>query len=462
MAASGKDHVSRRRTAAGISLVFASISGILSAAASHNPTLDVHDPFEVIAEVRRLESSPLWPGFDPAAIPFGLFDGERTYLVDFPGLPEGFVPVTGRPGILDRKGRHPSILGNTCVQIENVWLASSIPVRRSDFTGKEISLAESAAVIIHEKFHVFQAIRHSDWKPNDGVLLTYPLDTPESLDLRGREIEALRRAVLSFPPGDAAWARTAETLRLRRRAGLDDGLVRYEREVRRLEGLAEYVEYRAAGKSAAGEPFPPGFAPKAVRESAYPAGRWTAVLLDRFVPGWQEDIEAGRARYPEDILNEFLKDRTGEASFTDEESAACSDRARAAMAEKEAERKAVLKSLNEMSGSSIVIDARRLPLRFESFEPFSIDTVAPNILVHKQGFILRNGNGFIHLFGSPALTEMDSRGRVIRVLIPGLARRVRFRPGQRALVYRTEDLHLDLNPVRIRSQGNIRYNLELR
>lgn len=461
MAASGKDHSSRRRKAAGFSLIFASLSGVLSAAASRERISDIHDPFEVISEVRRLESRPLWPGFDSNAVPFGLFDGERTLLVDFPGRPKGFAPLEGRPDILVQKGRHPSIFGNTCVRIDGVWLASSIPVRRSEFTGHEISLTESAAVIIHEKFHVFQAVRHPDWKPNDGVLLSYPMDTAESLDLRGREIEALRRAVLSFPPGDADWARTAAAIRRKRRAALDEELVRYEREIRRLEGLAEYVEYRAADKAAAGNPLPPGFAPKAVRESGYSAGRWTAVLLDRFVPGWKDDIEAGLAAYPEDLLDGFLRAQTGRADFTAEESASYSGQARAALAEKEVERQRIFESLSKKGGSSIIIDARRRPLHFESFSPFAIEAIVPGVLVHTQGLLLQNENGIINLYGRPALTELDGSGRVIRLVIPGLPVRPRFRPWQRKLFYRTEDLQFDLKSIRIRSQGNIRYIIHL-
>ena len=415
-----------------------------------------------MAEVRRLECQPLWPGFDPKTIPLGLYDGEQTYLLDFPETPEGFVPVEGRPGVLAYHGRHPSIFGTTCVQIDGVWLASAIPVRRSEFTGHEISLTETAAVVIHEKFHVFQAVRHPDWRPNDGVLLSYPLDSEETLDRRSRELEALRRAVLSLAPGDIAWARMAAALRRERCADLDEPLVRYEREIRRLEGLAEYAEYKAAGKEAAGGPLPLGFAPKAIREQGYASGRWTAVLLDRFVPGWQEEVEAGTAAYPEDILDEFLRRQAGEAEFSADETAAWMDRVRTSLAEKDAERKRILRAMNRKDGISVVIDALRHPLRFESFEPFTIEAVAPRVLVHTQGFLLKSVNGQVHLFGAPALTETDARGRVIRILIPGVSRRIRFRPGQRALRFHTETLAVELKSVRIRSQGYYRYIVELR
>ncbi len=451
-----------RKIIAGAFLFLSAFAVISSAASIPLKKADLHDPFEIIAEVRRLEGLTLWPGFEPEKIPLGLFDGERTYLIDFPGMPEGFAPVTGRPDILSCIGRHPSIFGNTCVQINGLWMASLIPVRRSEFTGKKISLTETAAVVIHEKFHVFQAVRHPAWKPNDGVLLSYPQDTAEILDRRSREIESLRRAVLSLSPGDTAWAQTAAALRRERYAGLEEGLIRYEREIRRLEGLAEYVEYKAAGKPAAEEPLPLGFAPGAVRELGYTAGRWTAVLLDRFVPGWQADVENGTVAFPEDLLENYLRGRGGQAEFSEAELAQWREDVHASLAEKEAENKRLLESMNDKTGVSIVINALRRPLRFESFGPFSIEAVAPRVLIHRQGFALKNESGRISLFGTPALTESDARGRVIRILIPGVTRRIRYAPGLSRLRFFSEELSIDLKPVRIRSQGSARFIIELR
>jgi len=458
--------VSRGRKAMvfALSMVFflSVFSLFYSAAASPLKRVDVYDPFEVIDEVRRLESRSLWPGFEPKDIPLGIFDGERTYLVGFPKPPAGFVPVDGRPDVLIFDGQHPSMFGNTCVRLNGVWLASIIPVRRSEFTGRNISLTEAAAVVIHEKFHVFEAVRHPEWKPNDGVLLSYPLDTRDSLTQRNQELEALRLAVRYFAPGDIGWAKTAFFLRAQRTAGLNAALVQYEREIRRLEGLAEYVEYKAAGKPEAEGRLPLGFAPKAIREMGYAAGRWTAILLDRFDPGWEDEIEAGKIEFPEDRLEDILRGRNIYANFSDAQKAAWSIEVRTALAAKAAEQKKILEDMNSILGITVVINARRRPLHVEAFEPYFIEAAGPRLLFHKRRLSLRNENGEVHVFGPSVLTETDERGRVIKVVIPGLSKRIPSVRARMTLKYQSDGLALSLKSYRLRTRGAYGFLIDLR
>jgi len=448
--------------AAGFFLTIAALSLFLPKASFPAPKLDVYDPFEVMAEVRRLERSPLWPGFEPQGIPVGFYNGERTYLFDFPEIPMGFVPVEGRPGVLVYEGRHPAVFGNVRFQLDGVWIAASIPVRRSYYTGKDVTITEAAAVVLHEKFHVFQVIRHPDWRTYDDALLSYPLDSAETLEARSREVEALRRAVLSLDPGDIAWAKTAWALRNERFAKMGGDLIQYERESRRLEGLAEYVEYEASGKPAAEGPLPLGFAPKAIRDMGYTAGRWIAVLLDRFDPQWKEKVEAGFVAYPEDLLGEFLRGHSDQAKFTAEENAAWSSAVRTALAENAADRQRIVQNMKSKLGITVVIDARRRPLSIEAFEPFSVEAVEPGVILHNHWISLKNASGLIHVFDRPVLTETDDLGRVVRITIPGLSRRISLPPKRRNLRFLSDGLLVMMKSVRVIPRGFYGYTVELR
>jgi hypothetical protein len=433
----------------------------LTSPASTKRTADVefYDPFEVMAEVERLEALPLWPGFDPGAVPVGLFDGVRTYLFGFPKCPRGFRPVDGRPGVHVHDGAHPAVFGNVRSELEGIWMASAIPARRSQFTGRAISLAEAAGIVIHEKFHVFQALRHPEWKPNDAVLLVYPLDTEASLIDRFLEVEALRRAVLASSPEAAAWARKALALRRARLAGLGPERSGYEREIQRFEGLAEYVEYRAAGRPSAEGSVPIGFAPKAIRELGYLEGRWIADLLDRFDPGWKEDIEAGRIIYLEDRLGEVLPSGPA-AVFTPEERNRWTAEIRTALARKKAERRKMLEDMRRKLGITVVIEAKNRPLRFWRFDPFSLEAAGPRALVHSRWLSLKNDLGAVEAIGLPVLTETDENGRVVRLVISGLSRRPRLLPNGRCL-FSSDGFFVSLRSVRLYPRGFYSYIVKL-
>lgn len=454
----GPGRVLRRSRAAGFILTALALFATAGVRAGQ---LEFYDPFEIMAEVRRLEAQPLWPGFDPGAVPTGLFDGERTILFDFPKIPPGFKPMEGRAGVLVHEGPHPAVFGNTRVRFDDVWMAASIPVCRSEFTGLAISLTDIAGIVIHEKFHVFQAIHHPGWRPNDAVLLVYPPDTAKVLKARSLELEALRRAVLSFAPGAAAWAKTALALRRERQADLDDDLTLYERESQRFEGLAEYVEYKASGKPAAEDRLPIGFAPKAVREMGYLEGRWMADLLDRFDPGWQDGVEAGRIAYLEERLAEVLREGPRPAEFTADEEDLWTSDVRTAMARKYADRQRMLRQAGGKLGITLIIEARNRPLRFQVFDPFSLETLGPHELFHSQYMSLKNEQGVVAIVGMQVLTETDAGGRVVRLIVSGLSRRPYLRTNLKDLRFQWDGVYISLRSVRFRARGPYAYVLDL-
>lgn len=378
----------------------------------------------IMREVRRLESLPLWPGFAPAAVPAAVFDEDTTYLFDFPHPPKGFRVLKEGVNISVFQGRHPSVIGNRRILLDGVWVATSIPQMFSPDSGRSYSTTEMAGVILHEKFHVFQALRHPDWRPNDALLLTYPLDTPASLALRTMEMEALRRAVSAGRERDAAgWAGTALRFRRDRLALLPERYAVYEREVQLLEGTAEYVEFLTVGRG----PFDglpiSGFAPKAAREMGYRGGRWIAVLLDRLDPSWKERLEAGEFRYLEDRLEACLPRGREPITFSPEEQSRFWEDAAVELAAEEEERKSRLKEFYDKMGVCLDFIAAEKPLRLEMFDPLTTETVGDRRMIHSQWIVLRNDNGVLEVIDRPCLTEVNDLSQVVRFVVPGVSRR---------------------------------------
>jgi len=380
--------------------------------------------FELMDEVRRLESAPLWPGFEPAAIPVALFDGQNTYLFNFPDQPKGFLPIEGRDRVLLLKGQHPSVVGNRPIQIKGIWVATSIPQTFSPVTKKKYTSAEMAAVIIHEKFHVFQALRHPDWRPNDTALFDYPPDTEESMVLKKMEIEATKRAVLAERDEDAAgWARSALNIRRQRLAGLPDRHAVYERQLQRLEGLAEYIQYEAGGRGILDGPPISGIAPNAAREMGYLEGRWNANLLDRLDPGWKDRMEAGEFLYLEERLETVLRDGPNLRVFSFEELCGIWEDAAAVLRNKEKEREELAKDFYSRLGTYVEFIADENPLHLEMFDPFTIEAIEAGKMIHKQWLVLKNENGTAEVFNTLCLTEVNDRVQVIRLVIAGISKR---------------------------------------
>lgn len=418
--------------------------------------------FELMEEVRRLEASPLWPGFEPGGIPVALFDGLNTYLFDFPGEPKGFQPLAGRPGTLFLKGRHPNVVGNRLIQLDGTWVATSIPQTFSPITQARYTPAERAAVIIHEKFHVFQMVHHPDWRPNDAVLFDYPLDNEESLALKRMEIEATERAVTAEQDEDGAgWARLALDIRRQRLAALPERHVVYERELQRLEGLAEYIQYVAGSRGLVDGPPISGFAPKSAREMGYLLGRWNADLLDRFDGGWKGRLEAGEFRYLEERLETILRGGPPARAFSLDEVGRFREDAAIALRDKEKEREELVKGLYGPFGGHVEFVAEESPLRLETFDPFTLEAVGPRKMIHTTWLILKNDNGIIEVLNRPCLTEANDRGQIIRLVVSGLTKRRPLAQQTGQVVLIQDGITAVFKKVRVSERGN-RYFVFLR
>ena len=394
------------------------ICGIGTGIYSQVPVADV---FELMKRVDRIEENSLWPGFYPAKIPTAVFDGVNTYLFEHPSPPEGFLIQREREDVHVFKGQHPQVRGNSRMQINGIWTATSVLRSHSRLTGERYSLQNMAGIIVHEQYHVFQKHKHPEWSPNDGYLFNYPLDSQEMLALRAMEIEAFRRAAAAQNPKEVAgWAREALKWRDRRHRLLDDALARYEGELQRFEGLADYIECISGDKDLTQIGVEPGFAPGAIRHMGYILGRWMASILDRLKPNWKTNMESGQAEYLHEILKTTLNPSNPGYEFSDSEQESFFQKAK----EDVAKRKAIVQKLREefesQAGYRIEIESVSSPLRLLMFFADRTEALSKRELLHRSLLMLRNENGSVYVRDLKSITKNDGSTCVVKLTVAGI------------------------------------------
>ncbi len=386
-------------------------------------------PFAVVAELDRLASTELWPGFDPRATPLALFDGERTLLFRHPNPPQEFAPLAGHTGVYAYAGRHGAMRANTSTLLGEVRTATLLLA-----PGRARSAAEWAATAIHETFHVFQRERHPTWSANEAELFVYPLEDAELLQWRRLETEALRRALTAEESGAAAaWAKTALDFRRARFARLPEGSVSYERGTELNEGLARYVQDRAAGKlTEAGFPGQ-GFAADQVRARGYATGRALGVLLDGLDPEWRVKLEQGDKRALDQLLAAALGEReTDAAKFSPREREVARAQAGRDVDTLRQEKAGRREEFLARPGWKIVLTAAgQEPLWLQGFDPLNVHRVGEKEVLHTRFLKLGNSAGALEVLDGWSLTEGAGPhalfNGVRRLVVTGLAARPEVR-----------------------------------
>jgi hypothetical protein len=359
--------------------------------------------FAIDEAVREAAARPLWPGFDPATIPLAVFDGQKTFLFRHPSPPSEFRAVPNRPGTAVVEGRHPLVRANTSVTLGSVPTATLL----AD-APQGISARESAATAVHEAFHVFQAERHPKWGGNEVDLFTYPFDDPTLLQLSRLETEALRRALAASGKRSACWAAAALDSRRRRFVALGETGALYERGTELKEGLARLVESRARGGSS-GEPvFPENeFAVGDVRSRSYAVGHAFGLLLDRFDPGWESDLESGGEGTLDGLLSAALSARSAArpCRFTGQETARALDGAKRSVELAQLTRTAVRDDFFRRPGWTLVVVAGAEPLAPQAFDPLNVERLGPGEVMHSRWVKLGNAAGAVEVLNARSVTE---------------------------------------------------------
>lgn len=391
------------------------LPGTHGAAQTTRRAVGATDIYAVVAEVDRIAAArTLWPNFDPRRVPVEIYDGHTTLLFRHPAPPPEFISLSSRQGVWAFPGRHETVTANASVKLNNVWTAT-VMLKSGGRQSPKQSLRERAALVIHEAFHVFQRERHPKWSGNELELFVYPFDDPELLALRRLESESLRRADTARKLPDArCWARLALQARRERFARMTKGAVSYERATELNEGLARYVEARAARTRTANLPADE-YAVADVRTRAYATGHALALLLERFAPAWATRLEAGEGLSLDELLAATLPSQeprparaAAVAPCALPKSFAESARSRARMdVAGLIERRAVLRrEFDAQSGWKIIIKADAgAPLWPQGFDPLNVLRLGPREVLHTRYLKLGNDAGAIEILDRRSLTE---------------------------------------------------------
>jgi len=352
----------------------------------------------------REGGTDLWPGFDPGAVPYAIFDGARTLLVGHPTPPPEFVPLSGHDGIWAMPGRHPAVVANTNAELAGVATAMALP------PGSGTTLRDYVGLLLHEAFHVHQRARHRAWTANEVELFTFPLDDARLLAQRRLETRALVRAgTAASASARGCWARRALHVRRMRFAAMPTGAVQYERALEQSEGLARYVEWRST-RNPALVTLPESDVPaEDVRDRAYRTGVALARLLDATLPTWRDSLTRADTTSLDALLARSIG-TTGDAvddacAFAPDEERAAAERAHVEVDALHARRSARRQAFLDQDGWRVVIHGGSAPLYPGGFDPLNVHRLRGAELLHTRFLVLQNAASRIEVLDRSVLTE---------------------------------------------------------
>ncbi|HUP65178.1 MAG TPA: hypothetical protein VM557_07850 [Thermoanaerobaculia bacterium] len=406
-------------------------------------------------ELRRLVESrgTLWPGFDPLSIPLAISDGARTFLFRHPSPPDGFSPSDAASTAHVMEGRHEAITANTAVEIGGVLTATLLLDSRRPLD----SVTDLAATAVHEAFHADQRANHPSWGANEADLFVYPTDDAELLALRRMETAALRWALAAGESEESrCWSRTALQLRKERYERMDDPFAAYERGTELNEGLATWVEMKAAGRTDLD--LSTTFGPAEIRRRAYSTGPALALLLDRFSAKWEAELDSSSAASLDEAL--LIAAGTGPACALPEDLIARLRReAVADVDDLIAERVRRLHAFEQATGWRIVVDAGSgEPLWPQGFDPLNVERLEPARVLHSRFLRAGNGAGVLEILNARALTEGVGPHPLFqgfrRVVVTGLPEPVVTQEGETVSV-RAPGVTLDFKNSSVSRNGEV-------
>lgn len=247
------------------------------------------DARAVLAAMDRLAGRVAWPGFDPRAYPLAVFDGQDTLLFRHPAPPAEFK-ATDMPGVWRCSGLYPALTANSVIQLGNYPTATVLAGLPG--TG---DIEHTAAVVLHELFHVYQDQYFPGWGMDLTVLLSYPRQSSENLKQVYLEELALAKALKQETrPETCAWLRCALSIRRQRFAALAAEHCEFETANDWMEGLASYIEKSALGVASATADLEKGPDANNIRSWSYVLGPAKAALLDRLLPSWKQLLTSWR------------------------------------------------------------------------------------------------------------------------------------------------------------------------
>lgn len=373
-------------------------------------------------------------------------------LLRHPSPPAGFTPAGSGSDAWVFPGRHPAVTANNNVELGGVQTATAL------LTDSGATLRERAALVAHEAFHVYQQQKHPTWVANEVELFAYPVDDIPLLALRRLETVALGRAVTARDRGESAcWTRTALDTRRERFAALPPGPVEYERRTELKEGLARYVQLRAAG---AAQP-PLGIrSPEDVRERAYESGAALALLLDRFSSSWKGNLAQSDSVALDMLLGDasLLPARVLPCEFTVAERARVDSAAAEDLRQMRTRKSRLREDFMTRAGWRLIITAGTSPMFPQEFDPLNVQVVAAGEVLHTRYIRLGNNAGSVEVFGRSSITEAAGAhplfNGVRSLTVAGLAAEPLVTESDSTVRIRAEGLTADLRAATVQRAGD--------
>lgn len=364
-----------------------------------------------IAQLRsELSQQELWPGYDPSTIPQAIYLDGTTWLYNFPGMPEGFVPAD-KPDTFTMAGQHPTIVANSSGVIDSVMVSTLLIDG-----GKSHTDEEWAAISLHEGFHVFQQ-QVTGWSTNEADLFLYPLESAEVLANRRLETWALAQALSAEGIDRVRWAATALQLRSERHEMMPVQGGRYESAVELVEGSAYYVESRA--RTRAGQPIPSdellnpeGYELANIRARGYHTGIAFALLLDEFLPGWKDRISQPFEEYEVDwtplhvlLATSVAIQKVEPMPLEEGRMVGLVQKANEEASLYQATQKQVREQYRQMDGWGIELVAdKSKPLFLRGFDPMNVFRLGEGEVLNKRYIALGNDQAELQVMNQQALT----------------------------------------------------------
>lgn len=317
---------------------------------------------------------PTWLDYTPQNVPIVLYDDDEFAFINHPNPP---------------KERSEYLTAATAIEI-NGLLTATIPL--------SIGVDEQSLVplVYHECFHVYQAQKFQfdgDYNFFE-VLAFYPELDPAYRALCSAETDVLINN--DFSPLEKAKILSVLT---RKRHGIlsrQDGLLDFEIDLERKEGVASFVEQKARlGLFNIRANHPTcnyGYSRQ------YFVGAEICWLLEQVVPSgkWQALVEGGKSL--SELLLEFAP-QEADLSALNLESRESAEKQRVAQIIEEANRK--IEHLFQSGAITIKLPPKASV--FRSFSPQSVVSLGDGRLIHPEFVIIQIPNGKISIQGVMAL-----------------------------------------------------------
>jgi hypothetical protein len=232
------------------------------------------------------------------------------------------------------------------------------------------------------------------------------VEDPTLLQNRFMETEALRRALAAKDSTETAcWTSEAVRIRHIRFAGLPASASAYERGTELNEGLANYLQIRAAGTAGSFNLPAADFLADAVRLRAYQTGAALALLLDRLAPGWQTALDSGAATSLDELVGKKVYYAAVPCQLGEVAEASLLVRARNQISALKERRTKLRAAFLSAQGWQIVVTINpQHPLFPQDFDPWNIVVLGSSEVLHQRHIKLGSDDGTIEVLDQPSLT----------------------------------------------------------